>query len=168
MAHRRVELGTLLLVAASTLLASSCGSDDDPGSPDGSVGAETDAPVCVAPGDSFSVGVAKTSTSGLTVSIEDANPAPPGIGHNAWRIKITDRAGNPVVGATVNFALYMPPPHGHDMPGTTGNDTGNGVYSSGDLNFLMPGLVDITVQVAVPGGQPDKVLFEFCVQRKGN
>jgi hypothetical protein len=105
----------------------------------------------------------------MTVAIEDANPAPPGIGHNAWRIKVADKAGNPVVGAVVNFALYMPPPHGHSMPGTVGTDMGNGVYNAADLDFIMPGLVDITIQVtAENGGQPDKVLFEFCVKRKGN
>jgi hypothetical protein len=150
-----------------TLLAPGCGSDDA-NSPDASVGAETDAPVCAAPGDDFSVGVTKTSTNGMTVSIDDANPAPPGVGHNAWRIKVTDKAGNPVVGAVVNFALYMPPPHGHSMPGTVGTEMGNGVYGAAELDFIMPGLVDITIQVAPPGGQADKVLFEFCVKRKGN
>jgi hypothetical protein len=130
---------------------------------------EPDAEVCVSPGDTFSVGISKTSAEGgVTVAIDDANPAPPGIGRNEWKLRIKDGAGTAIAGAAVNLTLYMPPPHDHGMAGTAGKDEGGGVYGVTGLNFTMPGLVHITVEVTPAGGQPERVLFPFCIQRKGN
>lgn len=167
MEHRRA-FRSLCLAGVWMAVLASCGNDGDGGPSDGSTPVEPDAPVCAAPGDSFSVGISKTSTAGMRVAIEDANPAPPGIGKNAWRINVKDGAGNPIAGATVNFSLYMPPPHGHDMAGTVGKDMGDGIYTAAELNFTMAGLVYITVQVTPPVGPMDKVMFPFCVKREGN
>jgi hypothetical protein len=155
------------LVAGAAALLSNCG-NDSAGPADGSTGTEPDAAVCVAPGDPFSVGISKTSPEGgVTIVIDDANPAPPGIGKNEWKIRIKDAANNPIAGAVVNVALYMPPPHDHSMTGTDGADQGGGSYGVAGLNFTMPGLVYITLAVT-SGGRTEKVQFQFCVRRKGN
>ena len=79
MVDRRVDFQFCLLVGIMAAFGSGCG-NETPSPGDASTPIEPDAPVCASPGDTFSVGIAKTSTEGLTVAIEDANPAPPGIG----------------------------------------------------------------------------------------
>ena len=159
---------SFFVAAALVALLPSCGNGSDDAH-DGSAPMEPDAEVCVAPGDSFSIGISKTSPEGgVRVAIDDANPAPPGIGKNEWKLAIKDGSGEAIAGAAVNLTLYMPWPHDHSMAGTIGVDLGGGGYSVTGLNFTMPGLVHITVEVTPPGGQVQKVLFPFCVQRKGN
>ena len=123
---------------------------------------------CTGEGDNYRVGLSKTSaTASFTVELSDANPAPPAIGTNAWMIRIKDASGNGVVGAMVNINLYMPK-HRHSQQGTVGTDKGAGSYEVTDLNLVMPGLFDITVEVTPAGGMTDSAKFQFCVSRKGD
>ena len=140
-----------------------CGGDDStPAEEDGGDS-------CTGEGDTFRVGLSKTSMSGsFTVELTDANPAPPALGTNAWKLRIKDANGNDVAGATVNISLYMPK-HAHSQPGTVGDDKkGGGFYDITDLNLVMPGLFDITVEFTLPGGMTDSARFQFCVSRKGD
>jgi hypothetical protein len=113
--------------------------------------------------------MAKTSTSGnITVELADANPAPPGYGENHWSLKVTDAAHAPVAGAKVNLTLRMPDHADHPMPGTVGIHTSDGTYDVSNLGLTMAGLYNLTVEVALDGGASDRVVFQFCVARKGN
>lgn len=154
-----------VLTSALLLCLSACGGDSAPTSPSPSEDAGT---ACSAPGDPFSLGLSKISPGGLKVAIDDANPAPPGIGKNHWKLHVTDAAGAAISGATVTLSLYMPPPHDHPQPGTVGKEQPDGSYDVDDLNLTMPGLFNITVKVIPPSATVEEVRFQFCVERKGN
>jgi hypothetical protein len=139
-----------------------CGGDDP--APSGGDAGDS----CTGEGDTYSVGLSKVSqAAGMTVQLVDANPAPPALGTNAWKLLIKDAGGNPIVGATVNINLYMPK-HRHAQPGTVGADKGGGTYEVTDLNLVMPGLFDITAEVVPRGEVADSAKFQFCVSRKGD
>ena len=146
---------------------SSCGSDP-PSTPQPIDTQDADSG-CSRPGDTYRVGMAKTSTSGnIIVELADANPAPPGYGENRWSLKVTDPAHAPVAGAKVNLTLRMPDHADHMMPGTVGIQTSDGTYDVSNLSLTMAGLYNITVEVVPEAGAPDSVVFQFCVARKGN
>jgi len=150
-------------------LISSCASD-----PSSTQQPDTQDSGCSQPGDTYRVGMAKTSTSGsITVELADANPAPPGYGENHWSLKVTDAAQAPVTGAQVNLTLRMPDHADHMMPGTVGVQTSDGTYDVPHLGLTMAGLYNITVEVvpktdASDTGASGSVVFQFCVARKGN
>ena len=160
----RFKRGASAALAMCALLAAlaACGGDDTaPGEADGGDS-------CTGEGDTYRVGLSKTSAAGsFSVELTDANPAPPALGINAWKLRIKDASGNAIAGATVNISLYMPK-HRHSQPGTVGTDQGGGTYDVTDLNLVMPGLFDITVEVTPPGGMTDSAKFQFCVGRKGD
>lgn len=153
-----------VLSGALLFCLSACGGDSAPTSPS----SEDAGTACNAPGDPFSLGLSKTSPGGLKVAIDDANPAPPGIGKNQWKLHITDAAGKAVQGVMVSLSLYMPPPHDHSQPGTDGAELPDGSYAVDNLNLTMPGLFNITVKIASPTMASEEVRFQFCVERKGN
>jgi hypothetical protein len=146
---------------------SSCGSD--PPSTQQPIDTEDGDSGCSRPGDTYRVGMAKTSTSGsVTVELADANPAPPGYGENHWSLKVTDASQLPVAAAKVNLTLRMPDHADHMMPGTLGVPTSDGTYDVSNLGLTMAGLYNITVEVVPEAGASDSVVFQFCVARKGN
>ena len=159
---RRTLLGGAMIGALA-----GCGSDppgDQPGpSEDSGTG-------CSVPGDTYRVGLTKTSASGkVTVELADANPAPPGYGSNRWSLKLADAAHAPVIGAKVSLVLRMPDHADHTLPGTDGVHTADGAYDVSNLNLTMPGLYNITVEVVIPPNRDtETVVFQFCVARKGN
>jgi hypothetical protein len=163
---RRATISRWRAACVATCLAlcapASCG-DEKPGPSD------TDAAdSCTGEGDSYKVGLSKTSNAAsFTVELVDANPAPPGVGTNAWKLRLKDGGGNAVVGAIVNINLYMPK-HRHAPAGTVGADRGDGAYDVTDLNLVMPGLFDVTIEVTAPGHMTDSAQFQFCVGRKGD
>jgi hypothetical protein len=157
---RRALLGGAMIGALS-----GCGSDaagDEPAP------IEDSGTGCSVPGDTYRVGLTKTSTSGkVTVELADANPAPPGYGTNRWSLKIADAAQAPVIGAKVNLGLRMPDHADHSLPGTVGIHSADGAYDVSELNLTMAGLYNITVEI-VTATYTETVLFQFCVARKGN
>lgn len=145
---------------------SACGSEAPPTPQE----QETDADSpCRSPGETYSVGMSKTSANGkVTVELADSLPAPPGYGENKWILHIKDESGNPLAGATVNVGLRMPEHSDHVLPGTVGTDAGGGTYQVSHLNLIMAGLYNITLDVASPAGDANSVTFQFCVRRKGD
>ena len=163
----RTRFWSALSSCAMMGVMSSCGSD--PPSTHQHVDSQDADSGCSSPGDTYRVGMAKTSTSGnITVELADANPAPPGYGENHWSLKVTDAAHAPVAGARVNLTLRMPDHADHMMPGTVGTQTSDGTYDVSNLGLTMAGLYNITVEVALDAGASDRVVFQFCVARKGS
>jgi YtkA-like len=122
----------------------------------------------MSPGETYTVGMAKSSTSGaLTVELADALPAPPGYGPNRWVLRIKDASQNPILGADINIGLKMPEHADHMIPGTTGTELAGGTYEVTDLNLIMAGLYNITVEVT-QDGRSESVRFQFCVRRQGD
>ena len=152
---------TLATWALLATLAACGGEDPAPAEADGG-------DACAGEGDTYRVGLSKTSETGaFTVELTDANPAPPALGTNGWTIRIKDANGMAVAGAAVNVSLYMPK-HRHAQTGTVGTDQGGGAYDVTDLNLVMPGLFEITIEITPHGGTTDSTKFQFCVARKGD
>ncbi len=106
---------------------------------------------------------AKSEDGSITVSLLDADPAPPAKGDNVWTLKIVDAAGAPVTGATLALQAYMPD-HAHSstvVPEIT--PAGDGTYTLDPVNLFMPGVWEITVDVSPPGGTVQSVLFTLCI-----
>lgn len=60
------------------------------------------------------------------------------------------RAGQPVTGATVTVALWMPA-HGHGAPAPSVVEHGGGEYDAHAVTFTMPGTWDVTVTATKDG-----------------
>jgi hypothetical protein len=112
----------------------------------------------------YAVGLsAKSADGAVHATFVDAMPAPPSKGENAWTIKLTDAMGSPINGATVTVKPFMPDHgHGSSVLPLVQPDT-SGTYLITQLDFFMPGIWQITLAVAQGGGQPDNVVFTFCV-----
>lgn len=117
----------------------------------------------------YSAGMSKTSTGGITVALEDAVPAPPQQGVNAWSLFLTDGGGAAISDATLSVVCRM------SHVGSTGSfshgcgvapeiqNTGNGGYSVTSLLFNMGGHWDVTVIVDRDGAASEQVTFSFCM-----
>lgn len=151
------------LAAAAVALLSACSSDSS-GAASGDAGDQAALITCQndARVDAYSPGLSKTSTSGKWRFVLTASdPAPPARGTNTWTLSITDAAGAPQTGATVNVTPFMPD-HGHGtsvVPTVTaqGND-----YAIANLYLFMPGVWRVTID-ATANGATDSAVFMFCV-----
>lgn len=155
---------TALLLLGAAVLATcvaGCSGGDDGGNTTTTGGGCADDPR-VTP---YLVGMeAKSGDGALTVTFMDADPAPPSKGDNVWMLKIEDAAGAAVNDATLSTEAFMPD-HGHSstaVPAITFK--GEGAYEIDGLDLFMPGVWEITIDVAPPGGTVQSVLFTFCVQ----
>jgi hypothetical protein len=114
----------------------------------------------------YSAGIVAKGDKGLIdVTLQDSNPAPPGVGDNDWTIDVKDKDGNSLAGAKVEFLLWMPA-HGH--PGAKNpiiTDNGDGTYDAKGVYFNMDGLWQITVKVTSSDGSiADSAMFTLCAQ----
>lgn len=113
----------------------------------------------------YKVGMKGASSDGaIMVTFEDADPSPPAKGNNTWMVKLTDAAGKPLNGATIETKAYMPD-HGHESsikPKATpmGSD---GSYEVTPINLFMPGVWEVTLTVTPMGGAAASIKFTFCV-----
>lgn len=155
----RARRDVLLGLAAALLVAgaSGCGGPETTEPPPS--GGCTDDPRV----QQYLVGMQGTSEDGsITLEFLDADPSPPGKGDNVWKIEVTSPSG-PVDGATIAVDAFMPD-HGHSstvVPDVT--PLGDGVYVLDPIDLFMPGVWEITIDVAPPGGTVQAVLFTFCV-----
>jgi hypothetical protein len=99
---------------------------------------------------------------GLTLSLEDANPAPPGFGSNVWTLRVLDADGEPMAGAVVHATPYMPA-HTHGSAEVVVEDQGNGEYRLSPVVLNMPGVWEVAIDVLPPAGAQSEALFAFCV-----
>lgn len=115
--------------------------------------------------DAYVPGLKKTGKSGLfQAELTAADPAPPDRGDNAWTVRLTDAAGQPVVGATIEAKPFMPD-HGHGstpMFGTV-TDQGDGTYRITSLNLFMAGYWQVTLTIQA-GDQSDQLVYGFCIE----
>jgi hypothetical protein len=123
--------------------------------------------VCDGRDDPYEQGMTKNGElgTGMTVSLTDANPAPPQQCDdcNRWTLMIEDGDGNPIEGAVIEVDPRMPD-HGHGTPIVAEvEDRGGGTYYLDPLSLFMKGYWTIAVDVTPPDGEPDSVLFKFCV-----
>ncbi len=102
---------------------------------------------------------------GMTVTIESATPSTPVVGPNVWTFRILDANGQPVTGATLELAQWMPL-HGHPGPNfPTSTDNGDGTYELQPVDFSMTGFWTNKVEVKQPATAMDVTAeFDFCVE----
>ncbi len=108
-------------------------------------------------------GMRAGTESGASVAIVSAEPSPPAAGLNEWRIEITDNSGVPVSDASVIATTWMPA-HSHPAPEPVVTSLGSGTYDLSAVNFIMPGLWQVTIGVQSSAHEMDRALFELCVE----
>lgn len=154
-----------LAVLAIGGAALGCSSSDSSASTTASSASSSGASVCAGEAgvQTYSPGMIEAGVAGhLKLAIMDATPAPPGRGNNTWMVAVTDDAGKPVDNATLSAKSCMPK-HGHCAtvkPVIT--PMGGGNYQLTPLDLFMPGLWQVTINVA--GTQTDQAVFSFCVE----
>jgi hypothetical protein len=153
-------LSVMLLLS---LAVAACGGSDDPveGPP------PVDDGVCAndTRGETYAAGMTFEGENGLTVTLEDASPAPPVALENTWTIEITDAAGAPVTGATLDVEPIMS--HGGNPHGTPTKvvvtELGGGRYRLSPVYLNMVGFWNTTIRVTA-GSVTDEVELGFCVE----
>jgi hypothetical protein len=165
-----------LLILASLLLFGGCSSGgeptsiDKPGSSDNAGAGGESAEVSCADDPrvkEFSNGLAETGARGLSVTLDESDPASPARGDNGWNVTVRDASGSPLQSAQLVVTARMPD-HGHMSPTTpeaAPTDIDGHTMISG-LNFFMAGVWLIELQVTeADAEQPaDNVSFEFCIE----
>lgn len=154
---QRTALGLVFLVA--------CGGDHEPSHDDHhhhqDEGCEFDAPL-----DAYAQGLSKTGENGTTVALTSADPAPPDVGVNTWRLDVTAGGGGPLdEGAEVVVRPFMPQ-HGHGTtPAEFAATRGEGeAWEVPPMDLFMPGVWEVTVEVTVDDQLVDEVVFRFCLE----
>ncbi len=101
----------------------------------------------------------------MKIRFKDANPAPPSIDSNTFTIQVLDGSDKPVEGATITTVSYMPD-HGHysHIKPPSKPKASDGTYEITPVYLQMPGIWQITFTVQPAQGDPDSVMFTFCVE----
>ncbi|MBX3192704.1 MAG: FixH family protein [Labilithrix sp.] len=154
-----MQPAALFTVAALALALSGC-SSEDPGASSG--GGRQTACEKDTRKDIYVAGLSKQN-AGLSVKLVESTPAPPAKLTNAMTFQVLDGAGKPLDGATVSVVPFMPD-HGHgSQVAPVVTPKGNGTYEVANIYLAMAGLWRITVSVQTPGGAPQEIAFQFCV-----
>ena len=169
MSHRSWRGLRRLAHVALCLLPVACEDDaaaDDTTGAGGQGGAGGEAAGGASGADAYTAGMKRAGVDArLAVTLLDAVPAPPQRELNDWRVRIEDASGAPMSGCTLGVGLFMPV-HGHSS--TTepviGAAAEPGEYQIDDMNFFMPGLWEITLDLTC-GEVTDQVLFAFEIAR---
>ncbi len=149
------------LVAALLLVATS-GCDDAaaPVDNDGSTESES----C----QDYVQGIEQATDSGsYTVSILDANPAPPDRGMNDLVLRVVDVDGAPVDSGVVLVVEPWMPAHGHGSTNVTAVPRGaDGVYDANQVNLIMPGAWEFRMLITpdMVDAKEDSAVFTFCAE----
>lgn len=128
-----------------------------PASPDGGLGCSQRQDV-----DTFAPGLVRTSSSGISITLEAADPAPPERGQNTWWLRLTGQNGTPIIGAAPTVVPYMPE-HGHGPPTLPTVTSDGGLYEVNGLNLFMPSVWQVTISPSRDAGIADQAKFTFCV-----
>lgn len=153
------SLGTTIALAA-------CGGDTT--GTGGQTTSTTTNHVCAADSGAttYSAGMSAGAADGkVTVTVVEANPAPPSKGGNSFVIDVTDDAGKPISGAQIQVTSYMPA-HGHYATLVPVVKAGSqpGRYDISNVELFMIGLWQITFTVTPSGAAAEPVMFSFCVE----
>jgi hypothetical protein len=118
-------------------------------------------PTCGAPGDTFTAGMVLQGTT-FSVTLIDADPAPPDRGVNNWVLQITDD-GTSVTSLDVQISPFMPE-HGHGTsPLQFDAEVDGDTFLVGPMDLFMSGLWEFTVTMD-DGVSTDEVVWTFCVE----
>ncbi len=99
----------------------------------------------------------------LQVVILDATPAPPSRGDNTWIVRIEDDAGVPQP-ARIEVTPFMPDhQHGSSIEARIDRGAEDGEFVIERVNFFMPGLWEVTLDLTLDDGSQDAVVFRFCI-----
>lgn len=105
-----------------------------------------------------------TERGGLGVELRSAPSQPPLRGTSSVELRITDVAGSPRDGLTLDVLPWMPA-HGHGAPGhPTVTAGGSGVYLVESLQFTMPGTWELRVTMRGDGGFEDHATAKLDVR----
>lgn len=116
--------------------------------------------------DDYIAGIHRQGDAGFTVTIRAADPSPPDVGRNTWTLEVTDPSGAEVnEGGSVVVVPWMPL-HGHGTtpPDYFGAANEDGTWTVPEVDLFMPGLWELTFEVADAAGTSDSVLFRFCLE----
>lgn len=152
------------VIALPVLALAGCGGGSGTG-PTGSGGTPVSTGVCAKEkrATPYSAGMTEKTPGGISVSIDDAVPAPPAVGNNEWTLSVKDASGNPMPGATVTVFPYMVD-HGHPGGRTpVVTDNGDGTYQAIRVNFNMQGYWEVTVTVA-KDSLKESAVFPLCAE----
>jgi hypothetical protein len=149
--HRR-EASLILVVLAAACGGSSPISEADAGT----VNCQNDSRVFT-----YTPNLSVAAPSGMKYILVQSNPAPPARGLDTWTLKVTDAAGTPQPGLSVQIRTIMPE-HGHGSSTTPIiTNQGGGNYLVSQLNLFMAGVWKITFSNSP--AFTDSVDFWFCV-----
>lgn len=111
--------------------------------------------------DAYSAGMQFKGAS-LTLTLDDASPAPPAQGDNTWTFELKDASGNAVSNATITASQYMVQ-HGHPGAKTiTVTAQDGGTYKAEPVNFNMGGFWENFFNVT-SGATTDKIDVKMCI-----
>ncbi|WP_394841493.1 FixH family protein [Pendulispora brunnea] len=105
----------------------------------------------------------ESGSKSFKATLVSADPAPPVVSSgNTWMLKLVDGSGAPITGADIEVVPYMPD-HGHNPPTKVLiAKKDNGTYELSKINFFMPGVWWVTINVTLSGAA-DSVRFAFCL-----
>jgi len=151
----------LLLAGATAFASAACDPDDGETAPaDACEGFATAY-------DSYVAGITKTGDNDLlSMRLVDAIPAPPNRGDNAWTVQLLDATSDaPASDVTMVDVTPFMPDHGHG-PSTfpTHQCDGDGLCNVADIDFMMPGVWEVTFELLTADSQTDRVVFAFCIE----
>lgn len=116
--------------------------------------------------DEYAPGMTKASKSGrFKMRLLHANPAPPELGDNTWKIAIENSDGSSATGATIGSIQPYMPEHGHGTSVQAVVRAGDapGTFEIERINLRMPKLWEVRIEVQ-SGTITDMVVFKFWIE----
>ena len=161
---RLASLVSVAVVSAFVVACSSSGGGDDSNVAVADAGLSTSSCETDARKDVYAVGLTKTTAGNIALKVMSNDPSPPERAVNDLVIEMLDPSGQPLDGATITVVPWMPD-HGHGSsvkPTTTG--MGGGVYDIKNIDYIMPGLWQLTMTVTPAGSTATQTaVFSFCI-----
>jgi hypothetical protein len=158
--------GSLLLGACSSKDGGGKGSSPDPAAAGAAAGEQVSCTNDVRV-ETFTEGLSKTGSAGISVTLASGDPEPPARGDNSWNVTVLDGEGKPLRDVQLVVSARMPD-HGHMSPTTPEasptDAQGNSTISGLDLFMAGVWLVDLSIMQADSDGLLDNVSFAFCVE----
>jgi hypothetical protein len=115
------------------------------------------------PYDSYAAGMVAQGAQ-FSVKLLDSIPSPPARGENQWSAQLLDGAGNPASDVAITRVKPFMPDHGHgsSSPPDVGAMASDGTVQIEAIDFMMPGVWNITFEVDV-AGTADNAVFSLCI-----
>lgn len=156
----RCDLALLL----SALSVTACGGTQPGGDSGTDPDSEVMEPSCSGEYDAFEVGMTKlTEPEAIAIALEKAEPSPPAVrDDNVWTLRLRDANGEPLTGAALQLAPYMPA-HQHGSAEVVVEELGDGGYLLSAIQLVMPGVWEMPIVVTPADGEPNEAAFRLCI-----